>query len=94
MLRLCAVLAAPSRVCMFSPPCTSSCLVSPPTMFHLFTDISRGAELLKKATYISLVGDVVKRARDSDCEEDREPGSTGGPLEVLVAVHLHLCGRS
>jgi hypothetical protein len=65
--------------------------------FHdsqLFPGISRGPKVCEKATYISLVGDVVKRARDSDCEEDREPGSTGSPLEVPVAVHLHLCGRS
>jgi hypothetical protein len=67
---------------------------SPFQNFQLFTGILRGPRVWGKATYISLVGDIVKRARDSDCEEDREPGSTRGPLEVLVAVHLHLCGRS
>lgn len=81
--------AIPSRsyVCLLLfhlSPCNS----------HLLICVSHGAKELKKATHISLVGDVVKRAGNDNCEDDREPGSTGSPLEVLVAVHLHLCGRS
>lgn len=48
----------------------------------------------EKATHVSLVGDVVKRAGNGDSEEDREPGSTGSPLEMSVALHLHLCSRN
>jgi hypothetical protein len=73
------------------PPLVPSLL---PWFPVFFTGIPDGPKVRKMITHISLVGDVVKRARNSDCEEDREPGSTGGPLEVLVAVHLHLCGRS
>jgi hypothetical protein len=93
LLQSCAIVAALSRNLVFSHPCTSSCLTFSSRFPTLDVQLPRPGSI-GKATHISLVGDVVKRARDSNCEEDREPGSTGSPLEVSVTVHLHLCGRS
>jgi hypothetical protein len=77
LLQSCAIVAALSRNLVFSHPCTSSCLTFSSRFPTLDVQLPRPGSI-GKATHISLVGDVVKRA--SVCN---------GPLASLRSQSEH-----